>query len=77
MLCIGVDEGGVATGFSVLNSLVLSDNNGLEADFDFENSQDEASTGTSMNSDWNWNAQNLDDIQKLFVDIVLDEKKQK
>ena len=77
MLCIGVDEGGVATGFSVLNSLVLSDSNGLEADFDFENSQDEASTGTSMNSDWNWNAQNLDDIKKLFVDIVLDEKKQK
>lgn len=77
MLHIGVDEGGVATGFSVLNSLVLSGSDGPEADFDFENGRDEASTGTSMNSDWNWNAQNLDEIQKLFVDIVLDEKKQK
>ena len=71
-MCLGVDEGGVATGYSVLNSLVLIGSNGPEADdLDAENSQDEENHTTgSSNSDWNWNAQNFDELQKLFVDIV-------
>jgi hypothetical protein len=75
----GVDEGGVASGFSVLNSLVLS-GEGLEVN-DSQNNFDATEVAPSLDGN-NWrdldgkdaddtgNSPNLADLQRKFVEIL-------